>query len=86
MRTQYPVGNNTHIRKNQKVIKNQNDELEVERYPKKKKPKIEQPKNNLPNCPSFEQNIWIELDRGYYCQNCEFNINKEKHQIDLKST
>ena len=24
----------------------------------------------------------MEFDEGYYCQNCEYIINKQKHQID----
>ena len=43
LRTQYQVQNETQIRKNQKVIKNDNDELVVNSYPKKKQP-IRQPK------------------------------------------
>ena len=39
--TQYQVQNETQIRKNQKFIKNDNKELEVENYPKKT--------NHLPN-------------------------------------
>ena len=35
LRTQYQVQNNTQIRKNQKVIKNDNDDLVVKNYPKK---------------------------------------------------
>ena len=34
LRTQYQVQNETQIRKNQKVIKNNNDELIVKNYPK----------------------------------------------------
>ena len=26
----------------------------------------------------------MEFDKYYYCQNCEFIINKQKHQIDKK--
>ena len=37
LRTQYQAQNETQIRKNQKVIKNDNDELVVENYPKNKK-------------------------------------------------
>ena len=37
LRTQYQNQNENQIRKNQKVIKNNNDELEVENYPKKNK-------------------------------------------------
>ena len=46
------------MRKNQKVFKNDNDELEVEKYPK----------NKLPNCPTCKQNYWLEFDKGYYCK------------------
>ena len=79
LRTQYQVQNDTRIRKNQKVIKNDNDQLIVKNYPKNKQPNIQQ---QLPNCPSCKQNIWFEFDKSYYCTNCEFIINKQKHQID----
>ena len=55
MRTQYQVQNETQIRKNQKVIKNDNDELVVKKYPKNKQPIIQERKINLPSCPSFKQ-------------------------------
>ena len=73
LRTQYQVQNETQIRKNQKVIKDNNDELIVKNYPKKK----QQPKFNLPNCPYCKQNNWLEFDKGYYCRNCEYIINKQ---------
>ena len=50
----------------------------------KKQPIIQQPKCKPPICPSCEQNIWLDFDKGYYCQNCEYFFNKEKHQIDKK--
>ena len=52
LRTQYQVQNETKIRRNWKVIKNDNDQLVVENYPKNKNKQaiIQQP--NLPNCPS----------------------------------
>ena len=78
LRTQYQVQNETQIRRNQKVIKNDNDELVVKNYPKNKQPIIQQ----LPNCPSCKQNNWIEFIKGYYCTICEYIINKQKHQID----
>ena len=28
--------------------------------------------------------MWLEIDKGYYCQNCENIIKKQKHQIDEK--
>ena len=82
LRTQYQVQNETLIRKNQKVIKNDNNELIVKNYPKNKQPIIQQSKFKPPNCPSCKQNNWLEFDKGYYCTNCEYIINKQKHQID----
>ena len=81
LRTQYKIQNETKIRRNQKVIKNDNDQLIGKNYPKNKQPLIQQ---QLPNCPSCERNTWIEFDKGYYCTNCEYIINKQKHQIDKK--
>ena len=75
LRTQYQVQNENQIRRNQKVIKNDNDKLVVKKYPKNKQPK-------LPNCPFCKRNYWLEFDKGYYCKNCEFIVNKQKHQID----
>ena len=85
LRTQYQVQNITQIWKNQKVTKNDNDELLVENYPKnKKQPIIQQPKFKPPNCPSCKRNILLKFDKGYYCQNCEYIINKQRHQIDKR--
>ena len=84
-RTQYQGQNEFQIRKNQKVIKNDNNELVVKNYPKNKKQPIQQQqKFKPPNCPSCKQNNWLEFDKVYYCQNCEYIINKSKHQIDKK--
>ena len=83
-RTQYQVQNDTQIRRNQKGIKNDNDELVVKNYPKNKQPIIEQQKLKPPNCPSCRRSNWLKFDKGYYCQNCEYIINKQKHQIDKK--
>ena len=84
LRTMYQVQNNIQIRKNQKVIKNNNDELVVKNYPKKKQSNIQQPKFRPIDCPSCKRNTWLEFFEGYFCQNCEDIINKEKHQIDEK--
>ena len=62
-RTQYQVQINTQIRKNQKVIKNNINELEFKNYPKNKQPIIQ--KFKLPNCPTCKQNNWLEFDKGY---------------------
>ena len=65
-RTQYQVQNETRIWKNQKVIKNDNGELEVENYPKNEKPLIQNQQRNfkLPNCSSCKQKSWLEFDKG----------------------
>ena len=84
LRTQYQVQNETKIRRNQKVIKN-DDQLLVKNYPKNKQPIIQQQqKIKLPDCPSCKRNNWLEFVKGYYCINCEYIINKQKHQIDKK--
>ena len=82
LRTQYQVQNETQIRKNQKVIRNDNNQLIVKNYPKNKQPIIHQQKFKPPNCPSCKQNDWLEFDKGYYCTNCEHIINKQKRQMD----
>ena len=81
MRTQYQVQNETQIRRNQKVIKNDNHQLVVKNYPRNKQPVDQQ---QLPNCPSCRRNNWSEFDKGYFCKNCEYIFNKQKHQIDKK--
>ena len=88
LRNQYQVRIETQIRKNQKVIKNDNDQLIVKKYPKNKNkhPIIQQQKFKPSNCPNCKQNIWLELDKGYYCTNCEYISNKQRHQIDKKSS
>ena len=80
--TQYQVQNETKIRRNQKVIKNDNDQFLVKNYPKNKHPIIQQQKFKPPNCPSCKRNKWLEFGKGYYCKKCEYIINKQKHQID----
>ena len=84
--TQYQVKNNTKIRTNQKVIRNDDNQLVVKNYPKNenKQPINQQRKFDLPNCPSCKQNRWIEFEKGFYCKNCEYIINKQKHQNDKK--
>ena len=79
IRSQYQTQNETQIRKNRKVNKNENDQLVVKNYPKNKQPFIQR---QLPNCPSCKQNMCLDFDKGYYCKNCKFFINKQKHQID----
>ena len=83
-RTQYQVQSETRIRKNQKVVKNDKNELVFKNYPENNKPKIQQPEVNPPNCPSCKQNNWVKFGSGYYCTNCEHIIDKKKHQIDKK--
>ena len=82
LRTQYQVQNETQIRRNQKVIKNDKDEMIVKTCPKDKRAIQQQPK--LLNCPSCKQILWLDIDKGYYCKNCEYIIYKQKQQIDKK--
>ena len=51
-RTQYQVQNDTQIRKNQKVVEIDNDELKVKNNTKKKHPIQQRHKFKLPYCPS----------------------------------
>ena len=57
LRTQYQVQNETQIRKNQKVIKNDNNQIIVKSYPKNKQPIIQQQKFKPPNCPTVNKII-----------------------------
>ena len=81
LRTQYQVQNETQIRRNQKVIKNDNHEVVVKHYPKNKQLIIQK---QLPNCPIRQRSLLLDFDKGYFCRNCENIINKQKHQIDKK--
>ena len=56
LRTQYQVRNNTQIRKNQKVIKDKNNELVVKNYSQKKQTNQQQSKFKPPNCPNCKRN------------------------------
>ena len=57
LRAQYQVQNETQIRKNQKVVKNDNDELIVKDYTKNKQPTQQQPKFKPTNCLSCKNKI-----------------------------
>ena len=84
LRIQYQVQNDTQIRRNQKVFRNDDNQLIVKNYPKNKQPIIQQQKFKPPNCPSCKQKARLQFDKGYYCTNCEYIITKQKHQIDKK--
>ena len=84
LRTQNQVQNETQIRTNHKLIKINNDGLIVKNYPKIKQPVIQQPKFTPPNCPSCKRTNCLDFDKDYFCRNCEYIINKQKHQIDKK--
>ena len=56
VRTQYRIENETHIRRNQKVIKNNNNQLVVKNYPKNNQPNSQQPNFKPPNCLNCKQN------------------------------
>ena len=53
-------------------------------YPEKKQAVQQQPIVKPSNCPSWKRNNWLEVDEGYCCKNCEYTINKQKHQIDKR--
>ena len=64
LRTQYQVQNETRIRMKQKVIRDDNDQLVVENYPRKKQQTQQQQKFKPPNCPNCKQNNRLEFDKG----------------------
>ena len=55
--------------RNQKVIKNNNDELIVEKNPKNKQPILQKQKFKSPNCPTCKRNNWLDFHKVYYCRN-----------------
>ena len=66
LRTQYQVQNETQIMRNQKVNKNDNDQLEVKNYPKiKQQTQQQQLKFTPPSCPNCKRNNWLDYDKGY---------------------
>ena len=75
LRNQYQVQNETQIRRNQKLIKNDNDQFVVKNFAKNNKQPIHQ-QPNLPNCPNCKRSNWLEFDKGFYCQNCKYIIKK----------
>ena len=84
-RIQNQVQKLTQVGKNQKVIKNETDELIVKNYPKiKKQPIFPQTKYKPPECPSCKQNIWLDFNKVFVCQNCQIIVNNQKHQFDKK--
>ena len=84
MSTPYQVISQSRIRKNQKVLKNENIELEVKPYPKKENKNLLKNQKIVVECPSCKQRSWVEFYEGCFCQNCPCIFNKQKHQIDEK--
>ena len=74
--------NETKRRKNQKVNKNENNEIEVKPYPWKKKPNIQQPKINLAKCPSRKKIFGLNSINVTVAKIVIFFINKPKHLIN----
>ena len=54
------------LEKKRKGIRRNNNELEVEKYPKNKQT-IQLP-CKPPNCPSCKRNNWLDFVEGYYCK------------------
>ena len=84
LRTHYQVQNETQIRRNQKGIKNDNDQLLVTNYPKNKQSNFQQPKFKPPNYPSCKRNNWLEFDKGYFCRNCEIISTNKNNKLIKK--
>ena len=82
LRTQYQVINNTKIRRNQRVIKDEDGNLIVKSYPKKNK--IPKENNNISICPSCQRNALIEYPSHYQCEACDVFIQKSKPEINKK--
>ena len=61
-------------RRNQKVIRIENDELDVSLYQNKKLKKKQQRKIDL-EYPSCKQIRFIEFDKGCFWKNYEFKVN-----------
>ena len=61
LRTQYQVQNDTQIRKNQKVNRNDNNELVAKIYPKINQPVLQQPECKPPNCRSCKRKKMVKI-------------------------
>ena len=64
-RTQSQVSNETEIKRNPKIIKDEDGQLQIKCYRKRKSNKkvIEKPKIDV-ECSSCKQRNWIEFDKG----------------------
>ena len=58
----------------------------MKNYPEnhKKQLIIQQQEIKPPNCPSCKRKYWLEFDKGFQCKNCEYIINKQRHQVDKR--
>ena len=81
LRTQYQVQKNSQIRRNQKVIKNDNNDLIVKNYPKNKQPIFQQQNYKPRYCPTCKRINWSEFDKGCFCKNCGYIIKKQNYQL-----
>ena len=85
LRTQYQVQNDTKIRRNQKVIKDDKGKLTVKPYPKKEKEKeIGNNIQKIIQCPSCNRNAMVEYDEYYQCEVCDVIMNKTKQEMGKK--
>ena len=82
--TQSQVINDSAIRKNQNIFRNENPQIEVKSCPKTKKPIFKKHYITFPSSPICQQKNCIEFARRYYCQNCEFINTKTKISNRLK--
>ena len=84
LRTQYQIQNNTKIRRNQKVIKDDKGKLTVKPYPKKEKPQHSENTQKIIQCPSCYRNAMVEYDEYYQCEVCDVIMNKTKKEMGKK--
>ena len=70
-------------KKYQNVLKNDNNEIIVEPYPKIRQPFIENSKFGLPDFPSCKQNFCVDYTYGHFCWTLNVSLLiMNKHQND----
>ena len=70
-----------------KFFKNEDWQLHVKSYPKRKsnrQHKVENSENQV-ECPSSQQRNWIHFDKTLFCSNCNIIVSCQKHKMNWKS-
>ena len=71
---QYQGISETKFRRSQRIIENENDELEIKPCAKRRK-FVKKPKTDVES-PSCKQCKWIEFGEAYFCQMFQYNNKK----------